>query len=113
MKKLILVTLFLAACSSEHDVVVSGTTTSEVTGGSTVTITLGIIDQLNKLCTDKLATTSYSTRALHDKAVADCVLEHLNTTIPSSVASTYADQYCGKNETKETKEVCKALGKGD
>ena len=111
MKNLILIALLaLTACSSTHDIKASGGTVNTVSGTTTVTITLGIIDQLNKLCTDQLATTGFSSRAEHDKAVADCVLSHLNATIPGSAAATYGSQFCGVNVTPQTAATCTALG---
>jgi hypothetical protein len=111
MKALMFAALLgLSACSSTHDIKASGGTTNTVGGTTTLTITLGIIDQINKLCTDQLATTIFNNKAEHDKAVADCVLNHLNATIPGSAAATYGSQFCGANVTPQTAATCTALG---
>lgn len=81
--------IFLAGCGnsipSRIDVVNSGTSKIELT------VSLEVINQLKALCTEQNAPIVFPTRQDKDKAIADCVFEHLNMT---TGGVSFADQYC-------------------
>ncbi len=89
---LLFVSLGLMGCQQlvpgRVDVVQSGTSTTEVT------VSLRVIDQIKQLCTEQVAPVVFATKGEHDKAVADCVFEHLSSITTTGALNDYVKKYC-------------------
>ena len=120
--KYILMFFLLLVIGCANKVEVPSTVEQHVSGQATVTTTieLGFLDQLTKLCTDEFGTTIYATSADHDKAVADCVFNHLSLlNVTPAQLSTFGSNYCKAgadlssftlDQQTQILSTCKALG---